>query len=57
MILLTTAIEADRTGKQYGEKVAPDEIIPAAATGAAPAASIDDPTIAAALAWLKRSCR
>ena len=55
MILLTTAIEADRTGKQYGEKVDPDEII-AAPTGASPSNSIDDPTMAAAMSWLKRSC-
>jgi len=31
IIQLTTGIEADRTGKQYGEKVDPDEIIPAGA--------------------------
>jgi C-terminal processing protease CtpA/Prc len=55
MILLTTAIEADRTGKQYGEKVDPDEIIPAPA-GAPPSISMDDPTMAAAMSWLKRSC-
>ena len=55
MILLTTAIEADRTGKQYGEKVDPDEIVPA--PGSAPASSSsDDATVAAATTWLKRSC-
>ena len=56
MILLTTAIEADRTGKLYGEKVDPDETIPAAGPGAPPASSIEDPTMAAAIAWLKTSC-
>lgn len=56
MILLTTAIEADRTGKQYGEKVDPDEIIAAPAPGASLSSSIDDPTVAAAMSWLKRSC-
>ena len=56
MILLTTAIEADRTGKQYGEKVDPDEIVPAPAASAPPANSIDDATMAAAIAWLRRSC-
>ena len=56
MILLTTAIEADRTGKQYGEKVDPDEIVPAPAAGAPPATAADDATMAVATAWLKRSC-
>ena len=56
MILLTTAIEADRTGKQYGEKVDPDEIIAAPAAGTSVSSSIDDPTVAAAMSWLKRSC-
>ena len=54
MILLTTAIEADRTGRQYGEKVDPDEIVPAGT--APPSSSIDDATVAAAMAWLRRSC-
>jgi C-terminal processing protease CtpA/Prc len=63
MIALTTAIEADRTGKLYGEKVDPEEVVgqPAAqpATPAAPppSASPDDPTVAAAVTWLRRSCR
>ena len=47
MILLTTAIEADRTGRRYGDKIEPDE--PQAATG--PGA---DP-IATAGAWLKNA--
>ena len=53
MILLTTAVEADRTGKRYGEKLAPDEVIPAAASGAT-----DDPQMDRAVAWLKsQSCK
>jgi C-terminal processing protease CtpA/Prc len=56
MIFLTTAIEADRTGKQYGEKVDPDEIVPAPPGNAPPSSAIDDQTMAAAIAWLKRSC-
>ena len=48
MLLLTTAVEADRTGKRYGEKLAPDETIPAASTGAT-----DDPQLDRAVAWLK----
>jgi C-terminal processing protease CtpA/Prc len=57
-ILLTTAIEADRTGKRYGEKVDPDEIVaaPTPAPGAAPANPTEDATIAAARAWLTQSC-
>ena len=51
-ILLTVAIEADRTGKQYGEKVDPDEIVAAPAPGA----TEPDATIAAATAWLRQSC-
>jgi C-terminal processing protease CtpA/Prc len=48
MILLTTAVEADRTGKTYGEQIAPDEVIPAAA-----AAGSADAQIERAVAWLK----
>ena len=52
MILLTTAVEADRTGKRYGEKLPPDEIIPAGVVGAT-----DDPQMDRAIAWLKlQSC-
>ena len=56
MILLTTAIEADRTGKQYGEKVDPDEIVPAPPSTPPAVNLADDATIAAATVWLKRSC-
>jgi C-terminal processing protease CtpA/Prc len=48
MILLTTAIEADRTGRRYGEKVDPDERVDAA-TGS------DDTTLSAATQWLRQS--
>ncbi|MEO8619560.1 MAG: S41 family peptidase [bacterium] len=48
MILLTTAVEADRTGKRYGEKIAPDEVVPAAASGVA-----GDPQVERAVAWLQ----
>ena len=52
MILLTTAVEADRTGRRYGEKLTPDEVIPAGATGAT-----DDPQADRAIEWLKsQSC-
>jgi hypothetical protein len=51
MIMLTTAVEADRTGKRYGEKLSPDELIPA------PATDTDDPQMDRAVAWLKsQSC-
>lgn len=47
MILLTVSVEADRTGKRYGEKIEPDEVIPASAPGAA------DAQLDRAIAWLK----
>ncbi len=52
MILLTVAVEADRTGKRYGEKIPPDEAVE---PGVAP----DDPPLAAAVRWLRtqQSCR
>jgi hypothetical protein len=50
MILLTTAVEADRTGKRYGDKIDPDERVSAEANG-------DDATFAAATQWLRqRAC-
>jgi C-terminal processing protease CtpA/Prc len=51
MILLTTAVGADRTGKRYGGAIEPDEIIDAAK----PAWPGDDPALAAAVRWLKQS--
>ena len=53
MIVLTTAIEADRTGKTYGQKVDPDEVI----AGANSSAAESDSTAAAAVRWLKQESR
>lgn len=48
MVVLTVAVEADRTGKRYGEKIDPDEVIPvSSADGTA------DPQLARAVAWLR----
>jgi C-terminal processing protease CtpA/Prc len=51
-ILLTIAVDVDRTGRRYGDKVDPDELIE---PGAAPGVAADDPTVAAAIKWLKQS--
>jgi hypothetical protein len=52
MILLTVAIEADRTGKRYGEKIQPDELVPTSILGTA-----DDPQLQRAIEWLEsQSC-
>ena len=51
MILLTTAVGADRTGKRYGAKIEPDEVV----VGLTPAWPGDDSTLAAAVRWLKQS--
>jgi hypothetical protein len=52
LILLTVAVETDRTGKRYGQEISPDEIVPAPATGAP-----NDPQIDRAIAWLQsQSC-
>ena len=48
MILLTTAIEADRTGRRYGGQVEPDERHDSAGTDA-------DAAMAAATAWLQKA--
>jgi carboxyl-terminal processing protease len=49
-IILTTAIEADRTGKRYGDKIDPDERMDTAA-------GAGDTTLSAATGWLKqRAC-
>jgi carboxyl-terminal processing protease len=47
MILLTTAVDADRTGQRYGDRVAPDELV----DGAAPI----DAALVTALQWLRQS--
>lgn len=46
MIFLTTAVEADRTGQRYGDKIVPDETIPRAGATA-------DPQLERAIAWLR----
>ncbi|HEY7395189.1 MAG TPA: S41 family peptidase [Gemmatimonadaceae bacterium] len=52
MILLTVSVEADRTGRRYGEKIDPDEVIPEGAPGT-------DVQLDRAKAWLKSqpSCK
>ena len=50
MILLTTAVEADRTGRKYGDKIDPDERVEAGTTAAGDAA------LAAATQWLGQRC-
>jgi C-terminal processing protease CtpA/Prc len=49
-IMLTTAVDVDRTGRRYGDKVEPDEMIPAEATSPG-----NDAAIAAAIRWLTQS--
>ena len=53
MMLVMTAVDVDRNGKKFGEKVEPDQMIPAT-TGNA-----DDAAIAAAVRWLasQPTCR
>jgi hypothetical protein len=51
MILLTTAVDADRTGKRYGDKVDPDERVEPDATPT----MTGDPALTAAVRWLKQS--
>jgi carboxyl-terminal processing protease len=48
MVVLTVSVEADRNGKRYGEKIEPDEVIPAAPVG-----STSDPQLDRAVAWLR----
>jgi hypothetical protein len=52
MILLTTAVEADRLGRRYGDKIDPDERVEAAGNA-------DDATLSVAIQWLTQSsgCR
>jgi C-terminal processing protease CtpA/Prc len=53
MIQLTVSVEADRNGRRYGEKIEPDETIPASLIEGA------DPQMDRAIAWLKSqpACR
>lgn len=51
MILLTTATIADPTGKRYGARVEPDEVISAPVRPERDG----DPTLSAAVGWLKQS--
>jgi len=51
MIVLTTAVGADRTGRRFGTEIEPDEVI----DGVEPAWPGDDPTLSAAVRWLKQS--
>jgi hypothetical protein len=47
-LLLTTAIEADRTGRRYGDKIEPDQLVENDPTKG-------DPAIEAATQWLRAS--
>ncbi|HTE48068.1 MAG TPA: S41 family peptidase [Gemmatimonadaceae bacterium] len=47
MIFLTVSVEADRTGRRYGEKIEPDETIQPSPKG-----STEDAQLARAVAWL-----
>jgi carboxyl-terminal processing protease len=57
MILLTTVIEADRTGKRYGEKVDPDDVVAGTPVTGTARGQAGDATMAAASAWLKQACQ
>jgi carboxyl-terminal processing protease len=48
MILLTRAVDADRAGRRYGDKIDPDERVDTAA-------STGDTTLSVALQWLRQS--
>lgn len=48
LLVLTVAVDADRTGRRYGGKFEPDELVQPAPTG-----SPADPQLARALAWLR----
>lgn len=49
-IFLTTAVDVDRAGHTYGDRVAPDQPV------AAPDSAQGDPTLDAARAWLTAAC-
>jgi hypothetical protein len=44
-------VGADRTGRRFGTEIEPDEVI----DGVEPAWPGDDPTLSAAVRWLKQS--
>lgn len=48
MLVVTTSVDADRTGKRYGDGIVPDEMISGAPIGAP-----DDPQMDRAVAWLQ----
>jgi C-terminal processing protease CtpA/Prc len=48
---LTVSVQADRTGRQYLDGLAPDEVFPATTHVTQPA---NDPVLQAALDWLSR---
>jgi len=49
MIFLTTGIGADRTGRRYGDKIDPDEIVEPLPNGSAG----EDPVLLAAIRWIR----
>jgi len=56
MLVVTTAVDADRTGKVYSDGITPDEVILGVPIDA-PGYSHDDPQMERAQAWLEsRSC-
>jgi len=56
MLVVTTSVDADRTGTLYSDGITPDEIIPGVPIDA-PGYSHDDPQMERAQAWLEsRSC-
>lgn len=56
MLVVTTAVDADRTGTLYSDGITPDEVIPGVPIDA-PGYSHDDPQMERAQAWLEsRSC-
>jgi hypothetical protein len=57
LMMVMTAVDVDRNGQKFGEKVMPDETIAPAAGGQID--SPDDPAVAAAIRWLhaQSGCR
>ena len=52
MIALTVAVNADRTGTRFGERVAPDEVVAPAAAGTSA-----DPQLERAVGWLRSQAK